>query len=174
MSVLTSTFKDVFLGGAEKKAAAAQQRGIEAGQEFIQEGTQQARNDIQGIFPSAQQALQGGFQGAADIFSQAAPQQADVFQAGNVAAQQQIAQGLPQFQNAILGQPVDFSQFQPVQLEQPDFSFLNTQMPQPMSPFAQDVGVMGPAQIAPNGFAPQRPQSFGGGGFNNNLPFLER
>ena len=91
--VYNKFIEDTFFGGAEKKAAKKQQQGIEAGQDFIRQGTAQARGDIQNIFPAAQQALQGGFQNAANIFGQAIPQQANVFQQGNVAAQQQIAQG---------------------------------------------------------------------------------
>jgi len=144
MSGIVNTVKNVFGGGAEKDAAKAQQAGIEAGQQFIREGVEQARGDIENIFPFAQQALQGGFQGAADIFGQAIPQQANVFQQGNLAAQQQIAQGLPQFQNAILGNQVDFSQFQPVQLQQPDFSFLQNQQFQTQNPFAQPEQIVGP------------------------------
>jgi len=152
MTGIIRTVKDTFLGGAEKKGAKASIKGIEAGQEFIRQGTEQARRDIQNIFPGAQQALSGGFQGALDIFGQAIPQQANIFQQGNVAAQQQIAQGLPQFQNAILGRPIDFGQFQPTQLQQPDFSFLsNVQLPQLQNPFAP------PEQIGP-----QPQNNFGG------------
>ena len=45
---------------------------------------------------------------------------------------------MPQFQNAILGGQVDYSQFQPTQLEQPDFSFMQGQQfeaPDPFDPF---------------------------------------
>jgi len=135
---------DTFFGGAEKKAAKKQQQGIEAGQQFIQQGTERAEQRIEDIFPLAQQALHGGFQGAANIFGQAIPQQANVFQQGNVAAQQQIAQGLPQFQNAILGRPVDFGQFQPTTLQQPDFGFLQNQQFQTQNPFAPQPQAIGP------------------------------
>ena len=156
MSNVISGITDTFFGGAEKKAAKKQQQGIEAGQEFIRQGTAQARGDTQNIFPAAQQALAGGFQGASNIFGQAIPQQANVFQQGNVAAQQQIAQGLPQFQNAILGRPVDFGQFQPTTLQQPDFSFLQNQQFQTQNPFA-------PQTIGP------QPQNVLGGGFGGQL-----
>lgn len=158
-----SFIKDTFFGGAEKDAAKAIVKGEEAGMQFIREGVAQARGDIQNIFPAAQQALQGGFQGAADIFSQAIPQQANVFQQGNVAAQQQIAQGLPQFQNAIFGNAVDFSQFQPVQLQQPDFSFLQNQQFQTTNPFAPPEPVMGP-----------QPSQFGGFGNPLQAPFANK
>lgn len=52
-----------------------------------------------------------------------------MFGAGNVAAQEQLIGGLPQIQAALLGQPVDFSQFQPTQLT-PDLGFTQAQLPQ--------------------------------------------
>ena len=170
--------RDNFLGGAEKRAAGKEVEGIEAGQDFIRQGVEQARGDIQSIFPQAQQALQSGTQGALNIFGQAIPQQANVFQQGNVAAQQQIAAGLPQFQNAILGRPVDFSQFQPTQLQQPDFSFLQAQLPQAQNPFATPTP--DPATVGPIPFGGSLPAPliggplitpFGGSGGRNTTPF---
>lgn len=157
---------DTFFGGAEKDAARKQVQGFEAGQDFIRQGTQEARQDIKTINPFAQQALQQGFQGAANIFGQAIPQQANVFQQGNVAAQQQIANALPQFQNAILGSPVDFSQFQPTQLQQPDFSFLQNQQFQTQNPFSPPAQIMGPEQNNNVFGGPLISQP--GGGFGNN------
>lgn len=145
--VYNKFIEDTFFGGAEKDAAKKQQQGIEAGQDFIRQGTAQARGDIQNIFPSIQQLLQQGYQGASNIFGQALPQQADTFQAGNMAAQQQIAQGMPQFQNAILGGQVDYSQFQPTQLQQPDFGFLQNQQFEVNNPFA--VPIPDPATVGP-------------------------
>ena len=156
--------RDNFLGGAEKRAAGKQVEGAKAGQDFIRQGTQEGQQFIQDINPLAQQALAGGFQGASNIFGQALPQQANVFQQGNLAAQQQIAQGLPQFQNAILGNQVDFSQFQPVQLQQPDFSFLQNQQFQTQNPFAAPTP--DPATVGPSPFG----GSIGGFG-GQTVPF---
>ena len=159
--------RDNFLGGAEKRAAKDVVKGVESGQDLIRQGTQEARQGIQNVFPAAQQALQGGFQGAANIFGQAIPQQANVFQQGNVAAQQQIAQGLPQFQNAILGRAIDFGQFQPTTLQQPDFSFLQNQQFQTQNPFAPQPQAIGPQpQNALGGFGGQIVSPLGGQ-FNN-------
>ena len=78
----------------------------------------------------AGQAAQQGFQGALNVFGQALPQQAQAFQGGNVAAQQQLLAGLPQIQNAILGGNVDLSGLQPFQAQQPTFDFAQQQIPQ--------------------------------------------
>ena len=60
--------------------------------------------------------------------------------------------GMPQYQNAILGNQVDYSQFQPTQLAQPNYDFMQTQIPQATNPFAIDPTVTGPQ--------PQGGQSF--------------
>ena len=103
--------------------------------EQLSQATQQARGDLFRLFPASQQNAQQGFQGALDVFNQALPQQAQTLQDGNVAAQNQLLAGMPQFQNAILGSPVDNSQFQATRLQQPNFDFANQQL-QSFNPFA--------------------------------------
>ena len=90
-----------------------------------------------------------GFQGALDIFGQSVPEQARLFGGGNVAAQQQLITGLPQIQRALLGQQVDFSQFQPVTLT-PNLAF--TQQTLPQSPTIAEL--LAPPEPAP---VPQAP-----------------
>lgn len=121
--------KDVFFGGAEKKAAKKQASALKTSQSLVREGTESAKSDVLGLFPEAQRSRQLGFQGALDVFGKTIPQQLGAFQGGNVAAQQQIAAGLPQIQAAILGQPVDFSAFQPQALGF-DAGFAQQQLPQ--------------------------------------------
>jgi len=53
------------------------------------------------------------------MYKQAYPAMQNMFQQGNVQAQQALIRGLPQMQNAIMGNPVDMSAFQAVQLQQP-------------------------------------------------------
>ena len=162
MSGIIRTVKDTFLGGAEKKAAQAQTQALEQGQVFTREGISQARDDVNQLFPAAQQNAQAGFQGALDIFGQSAPAQIDSFQGGNVAAQNQLISGLPQFQNAILGNQVDFSQFQPFQAPTQDLGFLQQQTPEFTNPFAvpeQPVTVSQP-QGPFNPFSPSTGVSF--------------
>lgn len=144
MSGIVKTVTGAFFGGAEKDAAKAQTQALEQGQQITKESAAQARADLFKLFPAAQQNVQQGFQGALDVFGQSLPAQLQAFQGGNVAAQEQLISGLPQFQNAILGGNVDFSQFQPTQLQQPDLSFFQQQLAQPVDPFAP-----GPAQMIP-------------------------
>lgn len=84
-------------------------------QQFIEDQVEQARGDLFKLFPQAQESRRLGAQAGLDLFGEVIPQQLEAFQGGNVAAQQQLIQGLPQFQNAILGQPTNLN-FQPTQL----------------------------------------------------------
>lgn len=123
---------------ASKRATKAQEGAARTASEETRRAVTQARGDLFKLFPAAQQNLQQGFQGALDIFGQTLPAQTQTFQAGNVAAQQQLLSGLPQFQQAILGGNIDFSQLQPTQLQQPDLGFFQQQLPQFIDPFEQE------------------------------------
>lgn len=166
--------KDVFFGGAEKKAAQAQQKGIEAGIDATQQATAQARSDLFKLFPAAQQNIQQGFQGALDVFGQSIPAQTQAFQQGNVGAQQQLLAGLPQIQNALLGGAIDYSQLQPVNV-QADLGFAQQQLPQFVDPFNptpdQVAASMGPQQVSPLSGLPNLDNFLGSNrAFNRSIP----
>lgn len=160
-----SKIKDTFFGGAEKKAGKEMREAAEQGQEFIREGVEQARGDIMPLFDAAQQNRMLGGQAALDIFGAAVPQQASLFQQGNVGAQQMLGQGAQQFQNAILGAPVDYSYMQPQQFET-DFSFMPTELPN----FTTSQQALNPAQPQPNVGIGNMPM-LGGGGFGPTGPW---
>jgi|TARA_R110000823_G_scaffold19034_1_gene59059 hypothetical protein len=168
-----SIIKDTFFGGAEKKAAEAQERGLDRSIEEFAKGTKQAREDVMSLYPSAENNLQAGAQGALDVMGQFLPQQADVFQQGNMNAQSQIAGGLPQIQNALMGGAIDYSQFQPKQVNY-DPSVFSQQLPemqtteQALAPEAQIYGPQPAGQFNPNNFLGGR---FGAGGSFNNGGF---
>lgn len=89
---------------------------------------EQARGDIMDIFPGVRQSAQEGFQGALDIYGQAIPQQASLFQGGNVAAQNTLLAGLPQQNAAILGQKIDLSGLAPT-TQSYSTDFMQQQLP---------------------------------------------
>jgi hypothetical protein len=140
----------VSANNATNKSIDASEAAGKRASDQLNRATSKARDDLFELFPAAQQNAQQGYQGALDVFNQTLPQQSGVFQAGNVAAQNQLLAGMPQFQNAILGAPVDYSQFQATQLQQPDMNFANQQL-QSIDPFA-----------------PQQPQYFGANRAPNN------
>mgnify|MGYP000929291669 CR=1 FL=1 len=125
-----SIIKDTFFGGAEKDAAKAQQKGIEAGIDATKQAVAEAKAQINQLYPQAQQSLNQGYQGALDVFGQALPAQMQAFQQGNQQGQQTLFNSLPQIQNALLGGSLDFSQFAPQQQQMPDTSFFQQQLPQ--------------------------------------------
>jgi len=125
---VTSAVKSIF-GGTDDSAQKAQSRANKQSAKLIAEKAEEARTDVLSLFPAFEQNIQAGAQGALDILGQAIPQQLGAFQAGNVGAQQALLTGLPQIQNAILGQPVDLSGLQAQQLPV-DLSFAQQQLPQ--------------------------------------------
>jgi hypothetical protein len=117
---------------SDRASSKARRTQVEAGDQqaqLIREANAQARQDIERLSPLAQENLMRGNQAALSIFGGLAPAQMDVFQQGNVGAQQALLSGLPQMQNALLGAPVDYSALQTQQLQMPDLGFLNTQLP---------------------------------------------
>ncbi len=168
---------------ASNKASKAQKSAAKTAAAETKRSTNEARDDLFKLFPSAQQTARQGFQGALDVYGQSLPAQADVFTQGNVGAQQAITQGLQQQQNALLGNQIDYSQMQPFQVQQPDLSFFQQQLPEAINPFAQPTNQsMGMGGVLPQGqfegpIQTQNPYTSqgvnkAGGGFNgllNNL-----
>lgn len=115
---------------AADKAADAQKDASNRADARIREATEQAREDVNRLFPQAQERGRQGYQQALDVFGQSLPAQMDTFQQGNVAAQQAILSGLPQIQNALMGGNIDYSGFQPYQTQAPDTGFFNQQLPE--------------------------------------------
>ena len=163
---------------ASKSAVKAQDKAAASAADQTTQAADRARADINRLFPQAQQAGQQGFQGAIDVFNQGINPQMQAFQGGNVAAQNQILAGLPQIQNALLGNQVDLSGLQAYQAPQQDLSFMDQQLPYMQQQDANAQmnnglgsfdpnnasfnGVMGPFQ---SGNASQRPPAI-------NTPWL--
>lgn len=118
-----SWVSDNVFGGAAKDAAKQQTKALEEASNITQQATEQARGDIMSMFPMAQQNLLAGNTGALDLFSQAMPQQMQAAQQGNLNAQQMLLAGLPQMQNALLGNQIDYSGLQAQQQALPSMSF---------------------------------------------------
>lgn len=113
---------------AAKKGAKAAERG----QDILAQSREQARGDVNRIFPLAQEMQAQGFDDFRNFLTnQVVPQQTQPFIGGNMAAQAQVARGLPQIQNAILGRQTDLSGFKARQVgQQPGFD-LGAINPQP-------------------------------------------
>lgn len=143
--------------GAKKDREAARD-ATQGQQQLIAQQAGIARGDINQLFPQAQQARDLGFQQSLNVLGGALPQQAGLFQQGNVGAQQALLQGLPQFQNAILGMPTDLNALQPQSFDF-NFDFLDPFMTQPQQ------NLTGP----PSRSIGQQTGGFGLGGGNPKL-----
>lgn len=129
-----------FTGSSARDASRAQIEEAEKSKQFIKEGIDRARGDVGKFGEGARESQAQGFQDALNIFSQTLPQQAGLFQQGNVGAQQALLAGLPQMNNAILGRQVDYSAMQPQQFDfNMDFAQSNQPqgMPQAVAPQVQ-------------------------------------
>jgi len=96
-------------GGTDRSAQRATQAQNQLSQQFIQAQEGRAQDFLAGAMPGMQNAVYQGFQGAADVVGSMAPQQINALQQGNVAAQQYLMQGLPAFQRALMGQPLNYN-----------------------------------------------------------------
>lgn len=130
-------------GKQQDEALNQQQDQLTENRAFIQAQGDQARYDLLPLFDGAAQNRDIGNQAALDIFSQSTPQQFDTFQQGNIGAQQAVLTGAQQYQNAIMGLPVDYGAMQPQAIQyNTDF------MPQGMPSFVS-------AAQSTEDFAPQ-------------------
>lgn len=158
-----SSITDTLFGDSGKGAAKQSKKDSAANREFIRQATETARADIDRIFPQVQAQRLGGFQGAQNVLAQGIPQQFDIFQQGNLQAQQTAGLAPQQIQNALLGIQPDFGFLQPGQAQQPDFSFLN----QPLAGQPTQEELLAQQQQAQQPQQPQLPQF----SFGNQPPF---
>lgn len=99
---------DDMFGGNE---TAAQEGANSAAKEYVTKQGEQARDDLLKLFGASDENRNMGYQGSLDVMGQAMPQQLSAFQQGNTGAQQTIINSMPQYENAIMGRPVDYDQF---------------------------------------------------------------
>jgi len=102
------------------------------------------------------------------LMGSAMPTQMGMFQDGNVSAQMQLLAGLPQYQNAILGAPVNYGALQPTRLAMPDSSFYSQRLPDfgmAQAP-APGQGWGQQPQMQNQQVGPQIPLGGAGGGYN--------
>lgn len=125
---------------ASSKASKAASDSAERGQDILAQSREQARQDVQRLFPEALKAQTQGFANAQDFLTgQVIPQQLRSFQQGNTQAQETLLAGLPQIKNALLGGNVDFSGLQPKTTAFEDFTgtfkpFVSRETPKPTTP----------------------------------------
>ena len=109
---MSSIVKSIF-GGSEsegQKKENADNRG------YFDNKANEARDDALQLFPAADENRNMGYQAALDLLKMSMPEQSKQFRQGNVAAQNLMKASMPQYQNAILGNRIDYRKLQPTLL----------------------------------------------------------
>lgn len=125
-----SDISDTIFGGSNDEALKSQRKDNRRAQEYIEEQTQLALEDIANVYPQGDDFRNRSYELAMYLTGMAVPQQMRMFQQGNVGAQGQLLAGMPQFQNAILGLPYDNSALQPMAIRPPQMPQFGQQLPQ--------------------------------------------
>ena len=117
MPTVAAAVGGVALSSMLNKPDTSAQRGQiaanERAQAFIESQSAKAEQTGETLFGGSEGNILSGNEAAYDLLRRIAPRQIGAFQEGNVGAQQQLIGGLPQIQAALMGQPVDYSVFQP-------------------------------------------------------------
>lgn len=100
------------LFGDPNQSLNAQQKANNQSREYTKEMADQARRDAAALYGTSNQSLANGYQGAIDALGGTLKEQITDLSQGNYYAQQALLAGMPQFQNAILGNTVDNSALQ--------------------------------------------------------------
>lgn len=146
---------------SSRRAERAQRQGQEGALDAASQATEQARSDAIPLFQDAQQNALQGFEAALGLQGQVSPAQINAFQQGNQNAQNTLLAGMPQFQNAILGNQVDLSGLQqsPINIDQsifnqqvPDFTSIQESLnpQQPTTPQPQQTPFAGIPNLPPS------------------------
>ena len=117
----------------QKDAQKAQEEQNRGNQQNIAAASEQARDDALLAYGAAAPNRNMGFEAALNTLMQSGRGQLQAGQVGNMAAQNQLLQGLPQMQNALLGLPIDMSGMQPQQIGY-DTRFLTNKLPEMQGP----------------------------------------
>lgn len=118
---------DKLFGGTDRSAQKYAINQNTMNREMIQEQLARADQFLGSAQPRMQQMAGQGFQGAANLLGGVVPQQIGAIQQGNMAAQNYLMNSVPNFQNALMGLPVNMgNQMQPVQA---DTSMFNVRVP---------------------------------------------
>ena len=105
------------LFGDPNQSLNAQQKSNNQSREYTKEMADQARGDANRLYYESGEPLRAGYQAALDALGGTTRHQMRMAGEGNYLAQAQLLAGMPQFQNAIMGLPVDNSALQPQRLD---------------------------------------------------------
>jgi hypothetical protein len=115
-----SILSNLWGGKKDRQAARKQQelalRQREQSLNFIQDQVAKTQGQLFTLFPQAQESRFQGQQAALNALGGSFMPMMDTYRQGNMMAQQALLQGLPMANNALLGNPIDYSQLQAQQI----------------------------------------------------------
>ena len=101
---------DKIFGGSETEG---QRKENSDNRGYFDDRAAEARDDALQLYPAADENRNMGYQAALDLLKISMPEQSRQFRRGNVAAQNLMKASMPQYQNAILGNRIDYRKLQP-------------------------------------------------------------
>ena len=104
---------DGMFGGDE---SGAQRKENSDNRGYFDDKANEGRDDALQLFPASDENRNMGYQAALDLLKISMPEQSRQFRRGNVAAQNLMKASMPQYQNAILGNRIDYRKLQPTLL----------------------------------------------------------
>lgn len=119
------------LSGSDNSGQKNQRKENRRAQSYIEDQLGLSVGDVNQYYPVADQYRTDAYNQAMNLIGDGGYQQMDYLRRGNVGAQDMLINSMPQYQNALFGMPVDYSQFQSVDLGMPDRSAFNAQLAQP-------------------------------------------
>lgn len=122
------SFIKAIFGGKDSSAQKAQIDANAADRALFQKNTDTGIRKTEALMNAGDENRNMSFQQALSLLGGSLPAQLDVQQQGNVGAQQQLIQGLPMIQAALMGNPVNLASLQPTRIT-PDMSWNNTKLP---------------------------------------------
>ena len=140
------------VGGAQSADDASRQAALDLAkqqraenQKFIQEQVAKTQGQLFTLFPQIQQGQQAGLNASVNALKQGMGAQLNAFNGGNMNAQQTLLAGIPQANLALMGGPIDYSQFQARQVTPPAAALSGNYAPPPQfAPF--DIAALGGGQ----------------------------
>ena len=104
---------DGMFGGDE---SGAQRKENSDNRGYFDDKANEGRDDALQLFPASDENRNMGYQAALDLLKISMPEQSRQFRRGNVEAQNLMKASMPQYQNAILGNRIDYRKLQPTLL----------------------------------------------------------
>ena len=101
---------DKIFGGSETEG---QRKENSDNRGYFDDRAAEARDDALQLYPAADENRNMGYQAALDLLKISMPEQSRQFRRGNVEAQNLMKASMPQYQNAILGNRIDYRKLQP-------------------------------------------------------------